>query len=368
MKTTIYRDPKSVNTFDAVCWYAKQKVTECNDSTIEIFGETNINLSINGSIQIENITISLIRIGNPVAVNSYLGEPRIYKELVIEGPDEDEIIKFIHNATLEYNKKCKEFIKSDTHILILTWDSGRWHDEYKTPKRSNKSIYLPDDTYQKVLDDLNTFYSNSERYQQLEIPYARTYMLHGLPGTGKTSMIYTVATELEKNIAILDFSDRDMSDSSIRNALYKLPSDTILCLEDMDALFSDRKSDKSTITFSGVLNILDGVIKNTGLVIFMTTNLLGNMDDTAMKRRVDYYLKFDLMKRGQIEKMFLHFFPTQDVNEFVLRISKLQLTPCILQKFFVKYLMTDNIIQFIDKLQDMCEHDYKIINNNSMYT
>lgn len=368
MKTTIYRDPKSVSTFDAVCWYAKQKVTECNDCAIEIFGETNINLSINGIINIGDITISIIRIGNPVSNNSYLGEPKIYKELVIEGPSEDEIINFINDATLEYNKKCKEFIKSDTHILILTWDGNRWHDEYKTPKRSNKSIYLPDDTYQKVLDDLNTFYSNSKRYQQLEIPYTRTYMLHGLPGTGKTSMIYTVATELDKNIAILDFSDGDMSDSSIRNALYKLPSDTILCLEDMDALFSDRKSDKSTITFSGVLNILDGVIKNTGLVIFMTTNLLGNMDDTAMKRRVDYYLKFDLMKRGQIENMFLHFFPNQDVHEFSLQVVKLQLTPCILQKFFVRHLMNSNILEFINELRDMCEHDYKIINNNTMYT
>lgn len=366
MKITIFRETKG--TFSAVCWYAKQKATECDNSTIEMFGGDNINLSINGPVTIGDITVTPITKGEPVSGIEYRSDPKIYRELILEGPNEDDILKFIKEANIEYDKKCKHFEKFEKDIVVLTWDGGHWCDEYKTPKRSNKSIYLPNDSYQKVLDDLKTFYDNSERYSQLEIPYVRTYMLHGLPGTGKTSMIYTIATELNKNIAILDFSDKDMSDTSIRRAVYKLPKDTILCLEDMDSLFAaDRKSDKSTITFSGILNILDGVIKNNGLVIFMTTNLLANMDDTAMKRRVDYYLKFDLMKRGQVENMFLHFFPTQDVQEFILLASKLQLTPCILQKFFVRHLMTNNILEFIEELRDMCEHDYKIINNNTMY-
>lgn len=364
-KITVYLDTREI--FDAICWYAKQK-SECDDSTIEMFGGDNIDLSIHGQVTISDLIITPSSEGYPVPSLQCRGEPKKYKKITLEGPNEDDILSFIKEAKIEYDIRCKQFEKNEKDIIVLTWEGCGWFDEYRTPKRSNKSIYLPDDNYKKVLNDLKTFYGNSERYQQLEIPYVRTYMLHGLPGTGKTSMIYTIATELEKNIAILDFSDRDLCDSSIRRAVYKLPRDTILCLEDMDSLFGgDRKSDKSTITFSGILNILDGVIKNTGLVIFMTTNLLANMDDTAMKRRVDYYLKFDLMKKEQVENMCLHFFPNQDAKKFVGLVNKLQLTPCILQKFFVRHLMTDNIIDFIDELRDMCEHDYKIISNNTMY-
>ena len=365
MKVTINRDARS--TFAAVCWYAKQKSIDCDDCMVEMLGDT-VSLTINTFVKIDELTITLVSIGVPVSAMEYRGDPKIYKELVIDGPNESDIVSFIKEANVAYDIKCKQFDKSETHILVLTWD-GSWCDEYKTPKRSNKSIYLPDDSYQKVLTDLKSFYANSERYAQLEVPYVRTYMLHGLPGTGKTSMIYTIATELDKNIAILDFSDKDMSDTSIRRAVYKLPANPILCLEDMDSLFAaDRKSDKSTITFSGVLNVLDGVIKNTGLVIFMTTNLLANMDDTAMKRRVDYYLKFDLMKKDQIVNMFTHFFPNQNSKKFSELCTKLQLTPCILKKFFVRNLMSESIESHIDELRDMCEHDYKIINTSSIYT
>lgn len=365
---TVLRDTKQ--TFNAVCWYAKQKAVECKDLFVEMVGE-NVNIVINSTVNIRDtdLSVTVINKGEPVASMEYRGDPKIYKEILVQGPNENDIVNFIKTANIEYEKNYKKFEKSDTHIIVLTWD-GCWCDEYKTPKRTNKSIYLPDDSYKKVLNDLKSFYDNHERYNQLEIPYVRTYMLHGLPGTGKTSMIYTIATEMDKNIAIIDFSDKDTSDTSIRRAIYKLPENTILCLEDMDSLFAaDRKSDKSTITFSGVLNILDGVIKNTGLVIFMTTNLLANMDDTAMKRRVDYYLKFDLMKKSQIENMFKHFFPNQDSKKFVESVSRLQLTPCIIQKFFVRHLTCDDILEYVEELKDMCEHDYKIINTNTtLYT
>ena len=366
---TILQDDEKKSIFNAVCWYS-EKLATCNNSIIEVFSDKNISLAINENVFINQFQISVTPVfkGEPVGSLTYRGEPKIYKELILQG-DENDIINFIKEAKIAYDKKCLEFEKSDTHIVVLTWDC-HWHDEYKTPKRSNKSIYLPDDSYKKVLDDLNFFYDNSKRYFELEIPYVRTYMLHGLPGTGKTSMIYTIATELNKNIAIIDFSDKDMSDTCIRQAVYKLPPNTILCLEDMDSLFSaDRKSDKSTITFSGILNILDGVIKNTGLVIFMTTNLLENIDDKAMKRRVDYYLKFDLMKKDQIENMFKNFYPDQDSKKFTKLVNSLQLTPCILQKFFVRHLVTSDISEYIEELISMCENDYKILNkNNSLYT
>ena len=64
MKVTIYRETKC--TFSAVCWYAKQRA-ECDDSTIEMFGGDNINLSINGPVTIGKITITPISKGEPVS-------------------------------------------------------------------------------------------------------------------------------------------------------------------------------------------------------------------------------------------------------------------------------------------------------------
>jgi SpoVK/Ycf46/Vps4 family AAA+-type ATPase len=366
MKVTVIKNRTQY--YEAILWYAYQKNPKLVEAKMILFGESKVSFVINEPITINDVLITPVTKGGPNASFDYGSEPKIYQELVLESSSEETIKSFIEEAKIEYDKKSREFEKFEKELLVFTWDGGCWCDEYKTPKRSNKSIYLPDDSYQKIIQDLKTFYENGERYKELDIPHTRTYMFHGIPGTGKTSTIYTIATELNKNIAIIDFSDKDVCDSCIRRALYKLPSDTVLCLEDIDSLFSqDRKSDKSTITFSGVLNILDGVIKNTGLVIFMTTNLLKNLDDAAMKRRVDYYLKFDVMKREQIINMFTRFYPHQDSEKFVERVSKLKLTPCILQKFFTRHLMSLEIIDHIQELETMCKCDYNLSENNSMY-
>ena len=350
------------NAYKAVAWYAKHISAEGVDAFVDSIGDNHI-LTLNQKVYCGDISVTPVTIGDPI--QSY-GVPMMYTEYVIEGPTV-KILKFINDAKTNYDTRCSTFDKSSDTLNIMTWDGDVWYDEYKTPRRSKDSIYVPE--YQSVIDDLNNFYAQKDRYLSLEIPYARTYMFHGLPGTGKTSMIYTIASELNKNVAIIDFSDADISDSHIRRALYKLPKETILCLEDIDSLFSEnRKSDKSTITFSGILNILDGVVKNTGIVIIMTTNLLKDLDDAAMRRRVDYYLKFDFMKKEQMARMFRRFFPRQDSTRFTHLVEKLKLTPCVLQKFFVKHLDTYDISQHVDELFHMCDNEYKLIKDpNSMY-
>jgi DNA polymerase III delta prime subunit len=363
-KVTVVNSHDTRHEYDAVLYYAKC-ISNSSVSTLDNFTDDSIILKLDEPVEVSGIKVTPVIRGNPVTSSSYY--PVEYKEVVLESDDEALIIGFIQTAVVEYDRVNSEFAKNENKLLVLTW-CGFWENEYKTLKRTHDSIYLPDDTYQKVLSDVQNFYNNSSEYTRLEIPYTRTYMLYGLPGTGKTSLIYTLATELNKNIAMLDFSDRDLTDRSIRRALYKLPKDTILCLEDVDALFTDRKSEKFGITFSGILNILDGVIKNTGMVIFMTTNFLNNIDDTAMRRRVDYYVKFDIMKKQQVEKMSRKFFPTHDVRRFAQMVNDINLTPCILQKFFVRHLGCPDICDLCHELTHMAEHEFKIINQSTLYT
>jgi hypothetical protein len=364
MKVTVF--PREKGTFRAVAWYSKHVSPKGTDAYVDSVGDNTLSLSLNKQVYIGNLSVTPVNRGEPVG--AFNRDIEIYTELVIESDSESEIVNFIEKAKDEYEKKCTEVERDPKFVKVMTWDGCYWNNDYKTLSRSKDSVYVPN--MQSLIDDLQNFYKNGNRYTELEIPYARTYMLHGLPGTGKTSMIYTVASEFKKNLAIIDFSDRELSDRYIRMALYKMPKDTILCLEDIDSLFSaDRKSDKSTITFSGILNILDGVVKNTGLVIFMTTNLLSNLDDTAMRRRVDYYLKFDSMKKEQTALMFKKFYPGQDPKRFLDALGNTVFTPCILQKFFVRHLDASDITEHVDEMIHMCTHEYKLSKtSDALYT
>ena len=63
------------------------------------------------------------------------------------------------------------------------------------------------------------------------------------------------------------------------------------------------------ITFSGLLNALDGVYAQEGNLIFMTTNHKENLDPALIRPgRIDRQLEFKHTTRDQLQGMFEHFY------------------------------------------------------------
>ena len=59
-------------------------------------------------------------------------------------------------------------------------------------------------------------------------------MLEGIPGFGKTTLFLTIASELELDVAIVNFGPK-ITDSIFMNAVSNLQKNTILVLEDIDS-------------------------------------------------------------------------------------------------------------------------------------
>ena len=62
-------------------------------------------------------------------------------------------------------------------------------------------------------------------------------------------------------------------------AISNLDDNTILLLEDIDSLFNEQ----TNISFSGILNILDGIGRKHKLMIFLTTNHKNKLDPDEIK-------------------------------------------------------------------------------------
>ena len=96
------------------------------------------------------------------------------------------------------------------------------------------------------------------------MPYRRGYLLYGPPGSGKTSFTQAIAGALKLNICYLNLSGGHMDDDDLNRALNDAPSHSIILLEDIDGIFKGRESvinqgSRGRVTFSGLLNALDGV-------------------------------------------------------------------------------------------------------------
>merc|ERR1712029_1121609 len=92
-----------------------------------------------------------------------------------------------------------------------------------------------------IVDDVKDFIDSVNWYRDRGIPYRRGYLLHGPPGCGKTSFITALAGELEYSICVLNLSDRSMSDDRLQHRLADAPENSIILLEDIDAVFVTRE-------------------------------------------------------------------------------------------------------------------------------
>lgn len=295
--------------------------------------------------------------GNPVFTERNIDK---YNEIKLECDDLTVLKDFIKESIDYFYHNIMEKASEDDKIMCWIWDEF-WEDVYKRRKRKMESISL-NGKEELVLEDMNHFLSEEteEKYNRLGIPYKKNYIFEGLPGTGKTSLIYAIASELNLDIAILNFK-RDFDDVKFMKAVQHIPERTILVLEDIDVLFQERKNSdehKHGITFSGLLNVLDGLGHQDKLITIMTTNYFNRLDKALIRPgRIDYSLHFDYATKSQIKHMFMRFFPEKDdeCEEFLtyIRNNKLKLTTAILQQFLFTYMNEPNIMKFTDKLDDL---------------
>jgi hypothetical protein len=283
-------------------------------------------------------------------------------------PKKGELIinDFLKESSKFYKESIRE-LKDDPAKLSVHIFDEYWDILNKRNKRNINTIHLDGDE-KKILEYIRDFLKPETKYlyDNLGIPYKLNILLEGLPGTGKTSLIYTLASELNKNIAILNFN-KDVDDNSFMRALRKIPKDSIFVLEDIDVLFKERKENdnfKSMISFSGLLNSLDGMAFKDSLITIMTTNYECNLD-TALKRpgRIDKSITFGFAKKSQVNEMYNKFFPELKDNfiDFYKEIKNLNFTTAMIQQYFIWHMYNkEKLIENLEEFRELCsKHNYE---------
>jgi len=174
-------------------------------------------------------------------------------------------------------------------------------------------------------------------YVDRGIPYRRGYLLYGPPGSGKSSFIQALAGELDFSLANINLSETGMTDDKLALLLSKLPPKTILLLEDADAAFTNRREKNlegyggQTVTFSGLLNALDGVAAGEERIAFLTTNHIDRLDEALIRPgRVDMTVRIGEATRYQAAEMWDRFYGDIDTDhvgreQFLSRLESLGL-------------------------------------------
>jgi chaperone BCS1 len=225
-------------------------------------------------------------------------------------------------------------------VYVPGQSSNDWTRARLGNNRKLSSVVLKQGQKESILEDLHRFFAARERYEALGIPWRRGYMLYGPPGSGKTSLVTALASELSLNVCVLSLASPNVTDEKIGNLLSSVPRRSVILIEDVDAFFQHRsKADSSVrVSYSGFINALDGVAAHEGSVVFLTTNHPQLIDEAAIRSgRVDFRMELGLCDRDQLERMFLKFFDDAEAAKlFADTLEPGQWSPAQVQEKLLK--------------------------------
>lgn len=216
--------------------------------------------------------------------------------------------------------------------------------------RALDTVILPSSIKDKVVHDLGKFMESKEWYKVRGIPWRRCYLFHGIPGSGKTSLVNGLAAHFNMSTHVINLSAQ--TDGSLAKAVQNVGAKAIIVLEDIDcakatgartevpeqeqgytigkdgsgkgyivkisgapapreAVPETSKDDGSLlkgVTLSGLLNVLDGITTPSGAMFFMTTNHIAKLDPALLRTgRCDVKIYFGEIQEEQKLEMYKRF-------------------------------------------------------------
>ncbi len=259
-------------------------------------------------------------------------------------------------------EECRvEYLKKNEDKMTIFKNYGDyWKKTTTKDKRPLSTVIMGEAQKQELVDDVKGFLDPQTQawYTERGIPYRRGYLLHGPPGTGKSSLASAVAGEVDLDIHTVSIPSVD--DQKFGELVNGLPKRCVVLLEDIDAVGSGRSHDpdasdknKKSLSLSGLLNTLDGVASQEGRVLIMTTNHIENLDDALIRPgRVDKKIEIPLADSSVIAQSFALIFgphskgatPAKEISamgqlaaEFATKVPELEFSTADIMSYLLKH-------------------------------
>lgn len=163
-----------------------------------------------------------------------------------------------------------------------------------SPVVSVADVHLPDGMWDHLLDQVEGALDRVEQLAGSPLAGSRGVLLHGPPGTGKTSICKALASRMAGRATIVFLTPDAETDLSVLYAALAALAPAVVFLEDIDTVARRRQRGTEGV-LAGFLNALDGVGTSDGAIVtVMTTNDLAVLDAAARRAgRIDVVVEVD---------------------------------------------------------------------------
>jgi chaperone BCS1 len=198
------------------------------------------------------------------------------------------------------------------------YSAGGRNGGLRRRKRGLETVFVDQTIKNRLVERLTWFVGSEEWHSSRGIPWKLGIILHGQPGTGKTSLIHAVASDLGFDIKYIK------SLHGLGAAFMSGTKNDLFVIEDIDTIANglNRDSQKErdgSNPFEGlamfgsplheILNSMDGIQTPDGLKFIVTTNHLDKLDPALIRPgRIDDVIEVGPLSIDSARRMFKAFY------------------------------------------------------------
>ncbi len=192
-------------------------------------------------------------------------------------------------------------------------------------KRSLDTVFVEDAVKDRLVERITWFIGAEQWHADRGIPWKLGIILHGPPGTGKTSLIHALASTFGFNIKYIK------SLHGLGAAFMHGTAKDVFVIEDIDTISGGLNrsgpdgsaTDAATIVaqqsspLHEVLNAMDGMQTPDGLKFIATTNHIGRLDPAIIRPgRIDEVVEIGPLSVASARRMFKAFYGRDGIGDY----------------------------------------------------
>lgn len=213
-------------------------------------------------------------------------------------------------------EKAKEILKREmlSYRPIRQIETTRGRKTSYPKDLATKEQFVRDDVYNHFDQTFNRMVNDKDWYINNGRRHKETFLLHGEPGTGKTSLFMHFAAKHDLNVYSVTpsgFVDEISTYLTIANDDKRFP--LLILIEDIDSCeelilkefksknFNDQPMSENEFTYSTFINTLDGAIALDNIIVCMSTNYKHKLIPSVYRAgRVDHQLDVTPLTSAEI--------------------------------------------------------------------